>query len=127
MKKHIILGLLLTLSLHAMQGRPMLEETPYEQVKVLIAKGNPIFLEVGSDTCRSCRVMGKMLYAVSQDHPNYTIKFINVKKEREVAKELKIMMIPTQLIYDANGKEVYRHIGVLEETELNELLKKYSF
>jgi len=127
MKKQIILSVLLTISLHAMQGRPMLEETPYEQVKMQIAKGKPIFLEIGSDTCKSCRVMGKMLYALSQDHPEYTIRFINVKKEREVAKELKIMMIPTQLIYDANGKEVYRHIGVLEKAELSELLKKYHF
>lgn len=71
--------------------------------------------------------MGKMLYEVSQDHPDYTIRFINLKKERGVAKELKIMMIPTQLIYDANGKEVYRHIGALEEAELYELLKKHKF
>lgn len=125
MKKQMILIVLLTLSLHAIQGRPMLEETPYAQVKMLMSKGKPVFLEIGSDSCRSCRVMGKMLYAISQDHPEYTIRYINVKKEREVAKALKIMMIPTQLIYDANGKEVYRHIGVLEEEELNALLKKY--
>ena len=40
---------------------------------------------------------------------------------------MKIMMIPTQIIYDARGKEVYRHVGVLEDDTLNGLLKKYGF
>ena len=108
------------------QGRPMLKETPYAQVKDLIGKGKPYFLEVGSDTCRSCRIMGKMLYTITQEDPSLNIHFINLHKERAVAKELKIMMIPTQLIFDANGTEVFRHIGVIEEDELSNILTQYK-
>jgi len=129
MKKSIILGIALTLGLNAveMHGRPMLEETPFVQAKTLLGKGKPVLFEVGSDSCRSCRTMGKRLYALSKEHPGYLIRFINVKKEREAATALKVMMIPTQIFFDKNGKEVYRHVGILENTELDMLLKKYRF
>jgi len=104
----------------------MLKETPYAQVKDLIGKGKPYFLEIGSDSCRSCRVMGKMLYTITQKDPSLNIYFINVHTEREVANALKIMMIPTQLIFDAQGAEVYRHVGKLEEAELELTLTKYG-
>ena len=125
----MLLTLSLTLGLQAkeMHGRPMLAKTPYAQAKTLLGKGKPVFFEVGSDTCRSCRKMGKKLYTLTEAHPEYLIRFINVKEEREAATDMKIMMIPTQIIFDANGKELYRHVGVLEDDELNGLLKKYGF
>ncbi len=36
------------------------------------------------------------------------------------------MMIPTQIIYDKEGKEVYRHIGALEAHELSKLFESYK-
>ena len=124
MKKiYILFSLLLTFNLYA--GRPMLEETAYAKVSEQIGSGKVIFLEVGSDSCRSCRVMGKLLYTVKQKHPEYPIYFVNVKKEREAAVKLKIQMIPTQIILDGTGTEVFRHVGILSPDELNALLEKY--
>ena len=129
MKKNILLAMLLTLGLHATQidEDSMLAQTPYKQAKTLLGKDKPLFFEVGSDSCFSCQKMGKKLYIVTKAHPNYQIKFINVKEEREAAIDMKIMVIPTQIIFDASGKEVYRHMGLLEDDELNGLLKKYGF
>ena len=105
----------------------MIKESPYKQVQQSIGKGRPYFLEVGSDTCRSCKIMGSMLHKITQEHPEYNIYFINVKKEREAASILNIMMIPTQIIYDKEGKEVYRHIGLLSDDELTQLFTTYKF
>ncbi|HHD78893.1 MAG TPA: thioredoxin [Epsilonproteobacteria bacterium] len=123
--KYFTLLLILTLNIFA-AGRPLLPATPYSQIEDKIGKGAPYFLEVGSDACRSCRVMGKMLYTIKEANPKLNIYFINVHEEREVAATLKIMMIPTQLIFDAKGKEVYRHIGKLEQAELEQTLTKYG-
>ena len=122
-KRYLLFALLLTLDLYA--GRPMLEETAFAKVSQEIGSGKTVFLEVGSDSCRSCRVMGKLLYTVKQEHPEYPIYFVNVKKEREAAFKLKIQMIPTQIILDGKGKEVFRHVGILSPDELNTLLEKY--
>jgi len=123
--KYFTLLLILTLNIFA-AGRPLLPATPYAQIEHKIGKGSPYFLEVGSDSCHSCRVMGKMLYVIKEANPKLNIYFINVHEEREAANTLKIMMIPTQLIFDVKGKEVYRHIGKLEQEELEQILVKYG-
>ena len=124
--KFFILFLLL-LNLHLIADEKMLQASQYKNVQMDIGKGKAIFLEVGSDYCHSCQTMGKILYKVTQKYPEYNIHFINVQEERDAAKALQVMMIPTQIIYDKNGKEVYRHIGVLDADELTELFQKYSF
>lgn len=106
---------------------PTLKESEFKYVEQSIGKGKPYFLELGADSCRSCQIMGNMLYQVKKKNRLYNIHFINVKREREVAQKLQIRMIPTQIIYDKEGKEVYRHIGVLGTSELKELFKKYEF
>ena len=125
--KTIMMFVIVFISTALLAQEPMLQETPYVYVKSSIGKGKPYFLEVGSDSCHSCQIMGKLLYKVKQKHPEYQIAFINVKKERQAATPLQIRMIPTQIIYDKNGKEVYRHIGLLETQTLLDLLKKYQF
>jgi len=105
----------------------MLKESHYKYVEQSIGKGKPYFLEVGSDSCHSCKIMSGMLYKITQKHPQYNIHFINVKKERKAASTLKIRMIPTQIIYDKDGEEVYRHIGVLGTPELYKLFQEYKF
>jgi thioredoxin 1 len=118
---------LLFFTLALMAEEPMLKESQYKYVGQSIGKGKPYFLELGSDSCYSCQVMGAMLYRVSKKHPEYNIHFINVKKERRVAHKLEIRLIPTQIIYDENGTEVYRHIGGLSSEELTQLFKTYHF
>ena len=118
---------LLLLALTALANGPTLKESEYKYVEQSIGKGKPYFLELGANSCRSCQIMGGMLYQVKKENRLYNIHFINVKREREVAQKLQIRMIPTQIIYDKNGTEVYRHIGVLGTGELRELFKKYEF
>ena len=125
--KRVLLLLLTAFALSASADEPMLKATPYVYVKSSIGKGKPYFLEIGSDSCRSCIIMGKLLYKVKQRHQGYQIAFINVQKERHVAQELQVRMIPTQIIYDKKGSEVYRHIGPLGTDELLGLFKKYGF
>lgn len=124
MKIRFIVVLFLSVSV-LFSAMPMLKETPFSKVLKEIKAKKPVFLDIGSDSCFSCQEMGKILYKVKKEHPNFPIYFINVKKERFVAYELKVQMIPTQIILDKNGKEVFRHIGVLSEEGVETLLKKY--
>jgi len=123
--KYITLLFIFTLNIFAID-KPILPATDYIQIKDKIGQGSPYFLEVGSDSCHSCRVMGNMLYTLKEDNPKLNIYFINLYKERKIANNLHIMMIPTQIIFDAKGKEVYRHIGILTKLELDDVLKKYK-
>ena len=121
----IILTLLFALNIHA--DELSINETPYNFVKLNIGQGKPHLLELGSDRCHACQIMGKTLYKVKKEHPKYNISYVNVSKDRTVAMELEVQMIPTQIIYDAKGEEVYRHVGKLSTDELQEVFKKYQF
>lgn len=122
MKKQLLL-LLLTANIFA--NEPMLKATPYEEVAKAIGHGKATFLEVGSDSCHTCQIMGKLLYKEKQEHPDYNIYFVNVKEERDAAFKLKIQMIPTQILLDANGSEIDRHVGLLEKEDLDAIFGQY--
>lgn len=125
--KFFIALLALLLAQIVVANEPTLKESEYKYVASSIGKGKPYFLELGADSCRSCQIMGSMLYRVKEQNPLYNIHFINVKRERAIAQKLQIRMIPTQIIYNKDGEEVYRHIGVLATDELNKLFQKYHF
>ena len=124
--KHIIFTLLLLLGVGAVADEPMLKATSYKFVQATLGKSRAHFVEFGSESCYSCQEMGKKLYKIKKAHPEHNIEFINVKEERQAAYDFKIRMIPTQLIFDEKGKEVYRHIGILQDDEIQALLKKHK-
>lgn len=116
---------LLFLSTLLLAEDPMLEATPFSVVSQQIGKGKAVLVEVGSDRCRSCQIMGRLLYQVKRAHPTYPIYFVNVAKEREAAYRLGVQMIPTQIVFDARGHEAFRHVGILKPDELETVLKRY--
>lgn len=126
MKKLIFMGALLLSTIMFGVEVPMLSETSYGVAKNEIGRGKAVMLEVGSDMCGSCRDMGKMLFRVKQSEPETAIYFINVRFDRSVANTLGVAMIPTQIIYNKEGKEVYRHIGPLSTDELYGVLTEYK-
>jgi len=109
-----------------MADAPMLKASPYRFVEMTLGHGKAHFVEFGSESCYSCKVMGEALYRLKQENPAFNLDFINVKEEREAAYKFKIRMIPTQIIFDENGKEVFRNIGIIDEAKLRELFKKYK-
>jgi len=70
--------------------------------------------------------MGEILYNLKQKFPNVKIFYINIDSDREFLEHLNLMVIPTQIIFDGNGKEVYRHVGELSFMQLQKILCKYK-
>ncbi len=131
MYRVVLLGMMLLLSGCSMerssQGEaPMLEVTSYETVDPLIGRGKPLLLELGSTSCGGCRDMARTLYAIKRDYPQSGIYFVDIKSERYVARQYEIRMMPTQVILDASGKEIDRHIGVTGTAELLEKLRRFG-
>lgn len=121
--KKLMLTALLALPLFAAELQP----TPYLQAKQAIGKGKPVLLEVGSTLCRACRKMGQLLSREKERHPGRNIFFIDVGTERGAAHTLRVQMIPTQIVYNARGEEIDRHIGGLSADELETLLAGHGF
>lgn len=100
----------------------MLAPTSYEKVAPKIAKGAAMMLEFGSTHCHSCQELGKLLYTIKEKHPKSNIYFINLYEDMEAAKKYGVMMIPTQIYLDSEGKVVDKHIGMMKADELDKKL-----
>lgn len=79
----------------------------------------PSLLDLGSTTCIPCQQMMPILDEVAKEYTGkVNVRFINVYEEPSEVDKYKISVIPTQILLDASGKEVYRHEGVWPKEEI---------
>ncbi|MFA5032972.1 MAG: thioredoxin family protein [bacterium] len=88
----------------------------------------PILMDFGGNRCKNCIITKKRLEKIEKKFRGKAkIISIDVNKEKELTKKYKILLIPTLVFLDKNGKEVYRKTGLMEEkamsTKLEELTK----
>jgi len=73
-------------------------------------------VDLGARSCIPCKMMAPILEKLEKIYAGRAaIIFIDVWEDRSKAREFGIESIPTQIFYDKNGKEVYRHQGFLSE------------
>jgi len=74
--------------------------------------GLPRLVDLGSDSCIPCKMMAPILEALRAEYRGrLDVVFIDVWKDPEAADRYGVRMIPTQIFYDAEGTELYRHEG----------------
>lgn len=72
----------------------------------------PRLVDLGSKTCVPCRMMAPILDELKAEYNDqFETVFIDVRENREAATQYGIRMIPTQIFYDAEGRERFRHEG----------------
>lgn len=80
------------------------------------APGEVTMLDLGADKCRPCKMMAPILEELKETYEGRAeIIFIDVWKNREVAKEYGIRAIPTQIFFSEEGEEVKRHTGFMDK------------
>jgi len=78
----------------------------------------PKLLDMGASKCIPCRKMAPILEELKRDYAGkFTTEFVDVWQPENAAKgeEHKIRLIPTQIFFDAAGKELWRHEGFLSK------------
>lgn len=89
------------------------------EVTRALASGRPTLVDLGSGACPSCKQMAPVLDELADAyHGKANVLFIDVRKDNAAAKRFGIQMIPTQIFFDAKGKEVSRHIGFMDRSDL---------
>ncbi|QPM66852.1 thioredoxin family protein [Atribacter laminatus] len=84
----------------------------------------PRFLELGADQCVPCKMMQPILEELRREYSGQLqVDFIDVWKDPKQSQQYAISSIPTQIIFDAQGKEVFRHIGFIPK---DQILKKFE-
>jgi thioredoxin 1 len=52
--------------------------------------------------------------------------FVHVNEDQDKTQEFAIKMIPTQIFFDTNGKELERHTGFISTEDILATYKKYN-
>ena len=82
-------------------------------------------IDLGAKKCIPCKMMAPILEKMEKKYRGKAaIIFIDVWENRDQAGRFGIRAIPTQIFYDKEGQEVYRHVGFLSEEAIVTQLKK---
>ncbi len=79
----------------------------------------PKLIDLGAAKCIPCKMMAPILEELKKEYEGrLKVVFIDVWKEPEAGKPYGIRVIPTQIFFDASGKELYRHVGFLSKEDI---------
>lgn len=79
-------------------------------------KDTVTMVDLGSTSCVPCKLMEPILEQLRTEYKGRAaVLFVDVAKDRASAREYNIRAIPTQIFFDAEGKETWRHAGFLEK------------
>jgi thioredoxin 1 len=82
-------------------------------------------IDLGAKKCIPCKMMAPIMEKMEKVYKGKAvIAFIDVWEHREPINRFGIRSIPTQIFFDENGKEVYRHVGFLAEKHIVAILEK---
>lgn len=85
-----------------------------DAVQVALRRGKPAVIEFGGIACAGCREMKPVLEALAREHGEcVTVLDIDVLKAREYIPRYKIRLLPTQVFFDAQGRETGRNMGTI--------------
>ncbi|MHB9035773.1 MAG: thioredoxin family protein [Armatimonadota bacterium] len=90
-----------------------------------VVKQLPRLLDLGSDKCVPCKMMTPILEELAKDYKGQLkVDFIDVWKNEKAAEKYKIQSIPTQIFFDAKGKEFFRHVGFFAKEDILKTFEK---
>jgi len=73
-------------------------------LNALLTYGLPIIIDFGSDSCIPCKEMAPVLKSANADYQGKAIiKFVDVWKYTDAANGFPVQVIPTQILFNADG------------------------
>jgi thioredoxin 1 len=79
----------------------------------------PRLVDLGADECIPCKKLAPILAELKKEYDGrVVVEFIDVWKNPAAGRSYGIRVIPTQILYDRDGREVWRHEGFIPKEGL---------
>lgn len=83
--------------------------------KSIAAKQVPRLVDLGAGKCIPCKAMAPILEGLRTEYAGrMDVEFIDVWKDPDAGKAYGVKIIPTQIFYGADGRELARHQGFMD-------------
>jgi len=87
-------------------------------------KGLPKLIDLGTTSCTPCQMMIPVMEELRTKYKGKLIvEFINTAENPYKAQQYGIRLIPTQIFFDKNGKEIFRHEGYFSTQEIIDVFR----
>jgi thioredoxin 1 len=87
----------------------------------------PRLVDLGATKCIPCKMMAPILEGLKKEYKGrLEVVFIDVWENPDEAKKSGIKIIPTQIFYNASGKELYRHEGFFSKEDILSKWKEFG-
>jgi thioredoxin 1 len=119
-KKYLILGALVVAvcSVMALKNLKTHQQAAGLADDTVIGQGKPVLLELGSHSCIPCKKMMPILTELSTEQTAFTVSFVDVWAAEGKSEQYKIKSIPTQIFFDGDGEERFRHVGFYAKEDI---------
>jgi thioredoxin 1 len=115
--KLMLMGLALVFMF--VQAAPGYAQTP---------QARPALYEFGAGYCISCKEMEKVIAELRSSHSDQVeFRMVYADKEKDLFQQYKVILIPTQVFLNTEGKEVFRHMGPLTKDQVLQKLRELKF
>jgi thioredoxin 1 len=89
--------------------------------------GVPRLVELGSDSCIPCKMMMPVLDELRKEYTGrLSVEFYDVRRDPSIGTTYGIKLIPTQVFYDASGRELFRHEGFFAKEDILAKWKEFG-
>ena len=84
----------------------------------VIGNGKPVLLELGSHSCMPCQKMMPILDELNAEQTAFVVSFVDVWAVEGKSEQYGIKSIPTQIFFDGDGTELFRHVGFYPKEDI---------
>ncbi len=122
MNKNYLSGLITVLVLSTILGLipgTVISVAVAEQLEHGPVQGMVTMVDLGAKKCIPCKMMAPIMVELEKEYKDRAaIVFIDVWENPDAGRKYHIKLIPTQIFYDAKGKESYRHEGFMDKNAI---------
>lgn len=111
------------LSCSSPEEQPLPSDITQIPLDRVLGNGKPTLAEFGWRTCIPCKAMKPILEELAVENKGkVNVIIVEVYDHEDLSRQYNIRGIPTQIFFDKNGKEVYRHAGYLAKENIQTVL-----
>jgi thioredoxin 1 len=104
---------------------PAISGAGTEQLPQVPVPGMVTMVDLGAKKCIPCKMMAPILEELTREYQGRAaVLFIDVWENPDAGPQYGLRAIPTQIFYDATGKEIYRHEGFMDKASIVAVFKQ---
>jgi len=98
---------------------------PKINLQALLAPRVPVLLEFGRGWCIPCKYMKPILEDMSKTYSGRAVvTTVDMDANKDMVRDFRIRMMPTQVFLMPDGKEFFRNEGTLEREQIAQIFAK---